>query len=367
MSMCQVVSSGDRIVYLFCVKTIRFTIREDEASSNHPALAQCATILRRGGLVAIPTETVYGLAANALDAAAVARIFEAKERPAWDPLIVHVASFEMMAKVASHVPKQAQILADRFWPGPLTLLVPRSAELPAAVTAGRDTVAVRIPDHLVARALIETADLPLAAPSANRFGHTSPTTAEHVLRDLDGRIDAVLDAGPTNIGLESTVVDVLRTPPLILRPGGVTREQLEAAVGRVELYSAPAQKAPRALASPGLAARHYAPNARLVLVDGECDSLVQTVQTEVAIEGEHGNYVGVMAPDQWLDEKTLATGGVVLFNWGPWGDWSQLSHNLYAGLRYLDKPGVSIIVCPLPPEEGLGLALRDRLKRAAPN
>ena len=349
------------------MKTICFTIREDEVSSSHPDLAQCATILHRGGLVAIPTETVYGLAANALDPAAVARVFEAKQRPAWDPLIVHVTSFEMMARVASHVPKQARILADRFWPGPLTLLVPRSAQLPAAVTAGRDTVAVRIPDHPVARALIEIANLPLAAPSANRFGRTSPTTAEHVLRDLDGRIDAVLDAGPTHIGLESTVVDVLRTPPLILRPGGITREQLEAAVGKVELYAAPAQNDPPALASPGLAVRHYAPTASLVLVDGECDSFIQTVERQVAMEGEHGNYVGVMAPDQWLEEKTLATGGVVLFNWGPWGDWPQLSHNLYAGLRYLDKPGVSIIVCPLPPEEGLGLALRDRLKRAARN
>lgn len=315
----------------------------------------------------MPTETVYGLAANALDPAAVARIFEAKERPAWDPLIVHVTSFEMMARITSDVPKQARALANRFWPGPLTLLVPRSPQLPPAVTAGRDTVAVRMPNHRVACGLIEASNLPLAAPSANRFGRTSPTTAEHVLRDLDGRIEAVLDAGASSIGLESTVVDVLHTPPLILRPGGITREQLESAIGKVELCSAPAPKTPQALASPGLAARHYAPNASLLLVQGECDSLTETIENQVAIQAERGSYVGVMAPDHWLDEKTLATGGVVLYSWGPWGDWPQLSHNLYAGLRYLDKPGVSIIVCPLPPEEGLGLALRDRLRRAASN
>ena len=315
----------------------------------------------------MPTETVYGLAANALNPVAVARIFEAKQRPAWDPLIVHVSSFEMIAKVASLVPKQAQILANRFWPGPLTLLLPRSAGLPTAVTAGRDTVAVRMPQHPIARALIETANLPLAAPSANLFGRMSPTTAEHVLRDLDGRIEAVLDAGATNIGIESTVVDALSTPALILRPGGISREELEQVIGKVEIYAAPAQNVPEGLASPGLAGRHYAPNAALVLVDGNREALLDSLRQHVSIATEHGNYVGVMAPDEWLNETTLSTGGIVLFDWGPWGDWSRLSQNLYAGLRYLDKPGVSVILCPLPGEEGLGLALGDRLKRAARN
>jgi L-threonylcarbamoyladenylate synthase len=347
------------------VKTLRFQIRSDQARADHPAIVECATILKRGGLVAIPTETVYGLAANALDPDAVARIFEAKERPSWDPIIVHVADVEMIPRVASDFPEQAHKLAERFWPGPLTLLLNKSAQLPPTVTAGRSTVAVRIPAHPVARVLIAAANLPLAAPSANRFGRISPTTAEHVLLDLDGRIDAVLDAGPANIGVESTVLDPLRTPPLLLRPGGITREQLEAVVGRIEVYDAPPQQAPESLASPGLAARHYAPQAKLISVSGTREAFLAAVAEHVRQEGERGEYVGVMAPEQWLDQQALASGGVVIFDWGTWGNWQQLAQNLFAGLRYLDKPGVSVIVCPLPPEEGLGLALRDRLIRAA--
>lgn len=354
-------------MYLSGVRTVRFTIGSiDDLSPEAPAIAECATILHQGGLVAIPTETVYGLAANALNPAAVMRIFEAKGRPAWDPLIVHVSAFEMVPRVAAEFPALAQQLTERFWPGPLTLLLPKSTQLPNTVTAGRATVAVRMPAHPVARALIAAADLPLAAPSANRFGRISPTTADHVLSELDGRIDAVLDAGPAEVGVESTVLDPLRTPPLLLRPGGVTREQIEAIVGRVELYSPPGPTPrPGALASPGLAARHYAPTARLVLVDGERDALLKAARDYVASEGERGNYVGIMAPDNWIDDTILAAGGIVLFAWGAWSDWAQIGRNLFAGLRYLDKPGVNVILCPLPSAEGMGLALRDRLMRAA--
>ena len=271
----------------------------------------------------------------------------------------------MISRVSADFPEKAKTLADRFWPGPLTLLLKRHPQLPLAVTAGRDTVAVRMPAHPIARAVIASAGLPLAAPSANRFGNTSPTTAEHVLGDLEGRIDAVLDSGPTQIGVESTVLDPLRTPPLLLRPGGITREQLEEVLGPIEVYSAPPGQAPQALASPGLAARHYAPQARLILVDGSPEKFRAAVKEEVARVGENGNYVGVMVPDDWLDEQSLSRGGLVLFDWGSWSDPAQLAHNLFAGLRYLDKPGVSVIVCPLPTADGLGLALRDRLLRAA--
>jgi L-threonylcarbamoyladenylate synthase len=344
--------------------TLRFTVGTDVAEGD-PAIQECAAILRAGGLVAMPTETVYGLAANALDPAAVARIFAAKERPSWDPLIVHVAGFEMVSSVAAEFPSRARELAERFWPGPLTLLLKKSSQLPAAVTAGRETVAVRMPAHAVARMLIEAAGVPLAAPSANRFGQISPTTAEHVLRDLDGRIDAVLDSGATNIGVESTVLDPLRSPPLLLRPGGITREQLEAVLGPVEVHSAATQQPMEGLASPGLAARHYAPRARLISVEGEREAFLEAIRKHVATEGERGEYVGVMSPDGWLNEPTLAAGGLVIFDWGPWGDWPQLAHNFFAGLRYLDKPGVSVILCPLPAAEGMGLALRDRLMRGA--
>lgn len=347
------------------MKTRRFSIRTEEAAPSHPSIAECAEILKHGGLVAIPTETVYGLAANALDGEAVARIFAAKERPAWDPLIVHISDFGMVERVAEEFPPHLRTLAEHFWPGPLTLLLKRSPQLPAAVTAGRDTVAVRMPAHAVARNLIAATDLPLAAPSANRFGRTSPTTAEHVLRDLDGRIDAVLDAGPTTIGVESTVLDALRTPPLLLRPGGVTREEIESVVGPIEAYAGRRDQEAKSLASPGLADRHYAPQAKVVLIEGKQDSLLQAVRKHVAAEGERGEYVGVMAPQEWLDADALANGGLVIFDWGTWGDWTELAQNLYSGLRYLDKPGVSVILCPLPLGEGLGLALRDRLTRAA--
>jgi L-threonylcarbamoyladenylate synthase len=347
------------------VKTLHLNIRADEAAPDHPAIVECAAILRRGGLVALPTETVYGLGANALDPEAVSRIFRAKDRPSWDPLIVHVSSFAMVDRVAVDLPKRARELAERFWPGPLTLLLNRSPHLPLSVTAGRQTVAVRMPAHPVARMLISVADLPLAAPSANRFGHASPTTAEHVLLDLEGRIEAVLDAGATSIGIESTVLDPLGTTPLVLRPGAITREQLESVLGSVENYNAPPEQAPDALASPGLAGRHYAPVAKLVLVDGNREALHKAIATYVASQGDRGEYVGVMAPEQWLENAALTRGGLVFFDWGAWGNWPQLAQNLFAGLRYLDKPGVSVILCPLPPEEGLGTAVRDRLIRAA--
>ena len=347
------------------MKTAHLKVRAEDATPAHPAIVEAASILKRGGLVAIPTETVYGLAANALDPAAIARIFEAKERPSWDPLIVHVANSEMISQVAADFPEQAKRLANRFWPGPLTLLLKRHAHLPLAVTAGRDTVAVRMPAHPVARTVIASIGLALAAPSANRFGHTSPTSAEHVLGDLDGRIDAVLDSGPTQIGVESTVLDALRTPPLLLRPGGITREQLEETLGPIEVYSAPPNQAPQALASPGLAARHYAPLARLMLVEGSPEKFRAVIEQEVLEVGQNGDYVGAMVPENWLNKESLSRGGLVIFDWGVWNNPQQLAHNLFAGLRYLDKPGVSVIVCPLPPAEGLGLALRDRLLRAA--
>jgi len=350
---------------LFRVKTIHLKVPAENAASEDAAIAEAAAILKHGGLVAIPTETVYGLAANALDPAAIARIFEAKERPAWDPLIVHVANSEMISQIAADFPEKAKTLADRFWPGPLTLLLRRHPQLPPAVTAGRETVAVRMPAHPVAHAVIASAGLPLAAPSANRFGRTSPTTAEHVLRDLEGRIDAVLDSGPTQIGVESTVLDPLRTPPLLLRPGGITREQLEDLLGPIEVYSAPANEAPQALASPGLAARHYAPQAKLMLVEGTPEGFRAVLEQQVSNLGDHGDYVGAMVPEDWLDQQSLSRGGLVIFDWGSWSDYAQLAHNLFAGLRYLDKPGVSVIVCPLPSADGLGLALRDRLLRAA--
>ena len=347
------------------MKTLLLPVRSGDISENHPAIVQAAGIIQRGGLVAMPTETVYGLAANALDAAAVERVFVAKQRPTWDPLIVHIASAEMLPLAASEVPQRIKDLAAKFWPGPLTLLLPRSTKIPTIVTAGRPNVAVRMPAHPVAQALIRAAGVPLAAPSANLFGRTSPTSAEHVLRDLDGRIDAVLDAGETQVGVESTVLDVLRDPPLLLRPGGIAREHLEAVLGLVEIYHPPDQQPPEALASPGLAAKHYAPQAKLVLVDGNEAVFQEELRVRVQYARDTGEYIGAMAPEGWLSPELIEGGGLVLYDWGPWGIWEVLAQRLFAGLHYLDKPGVAAIVCPLPKPEGMGLALHDRLMKAA--
>nr|WP_218892242.1 L-threonylcarbamoyladenylate synthase [Granulicella arctica] len=317
-------------------------------------VARAAELLRGGGTVAFPTETVYGLGANALDAAAVAKIFAAKERPGWDPLIVHVSDRAMLTRVAE-VSEAAEALMAAFWPGPLTLLLPRLAAVPDAVTAGRSLVGVRMPRHAVALELIAAAGVPVAAPSANRFGRTSPTTAAHVLEDLDGRIDAVLDGGATEVGVESTVFDV--AAGLVYRPGAVTAAMLAAVTGAsVEVYKAPAVSgAPESLPSPGVGMRHYAPQARLVLVRDE-----EELQERVGRLLELSERVGVMLPVGWA-----AAPGSVVFRWAAWKDGEGLARGVFAGLRELDAVGVGVIVCPLPAGAGIGLALRDRLEKAA--
>lgn len=325
-------------------------------STSEADLARAAEILRTGGLVAFPTETVYGLGANALEADAVQKIFEAKERPAWDPLIVHVASREMLRDLFGELPAELEQV-KAFMPGPLTVLLARPEKIPLAVTAGRDKLAVRMPAHPVARALIERAGVPLAAPSANRFSRPSPTTADHVLADLAGRIDAVVDGGPAELGVESTVLDLLASPPLILRAGGTTREQLEHALGRVELYDPEmhTEGEPReGLPSPGVGIRHYAPRVPLVLVDGDEASLSGRVRNSTG-------RVGVMLPSGWK----VNAGAAVLFDWGDWEQPEVLASRLFAGLRYLEDEGVEAIICPLPQPSGIGLALRDRLRKAS--
>lgn len=327
-----------------------------EGIGGEASVARAAEILRGGGTVAFPTETVYGLGANALDAAAVAKIFAAKERPGWDPLIVHVTDREMLARVATVADAaQAQLvemLIAAFWPGPLTMLLARTAEVPDAVTAGRDLVGVRTPAHPVARELIRLAGVPIAAPSANRFGRTSPTTAAHVLGDLDGRVDAVLDGGPTRVGVESTVLDVGAMK--IYRPGAVTAADIARVIGaEPEVVSAAANGGDEGRVSPGMELRHYAPNARLVLVAGQAELLAEVAKHAPAD-------VGVMLPDDW---RVGAAGAV--FRWGPWDSPEILARLLFFGLRLLDERGVKVIVCPVPEMGGIGEAIRDRLRKAA--
>ena len=342
-------------------------IQEPESQQ---AMDRAASILRHGGTVALPTETVYGLGANALDATAVAAIFEAKERPGWDPLIVHVCDEEMLAAVACDIPEAARLLMEAFWPGPLTLLLPRSAAVPDAVTAGRRLVGVRMPNHLVALEVIRRAGVPVAAPSANRFGHTSPTTAEHVLDDLEGRIDAVVDAGPTAFGVESTVLDPCASPMIVYRPGAITLEQIIEMAGPAELFvegAAPVLEAREALPSPGVGLRHYAPRARLILVDGEETADLAGQLREFAL-GYEAERVGVMLPAgvSGLEEPLNWPGvSAEVFPWGRWSEPEELAQRLFAGLRQLDAQGCTVILCPVPLGKGIGVAIRDRLRKAA--
>lgn len=355
------------------VKTLRLSVDPahlDQAESRL-AITQAADTLRSGGLVAFPTETVYGLGANALDAAAVARIYEAKQRPAWDPIIVHiagpVAENPMLQNLVSEIPSRARDLMAKFWPGPLTLLLPRTNAVPDAVTAGRPLVGVRMPAHPVAFALIRQAGVPVAAPSANLFGHISPTTAAHVLEDLDSRVDVVLDAGPTEHGVESTVLDPNQDPMMIYRPGAITERQIREIAGPVDYFQSPIQfqAAPReALPSPGVGLRHYAPRAELVLIKASLSELPFRLTTKA--RRHPTERIGLMLPDE-IRAATIAASdpNVAIFPWGSWTNPEELARNLYAGLRALDAQDCTVILCPVPPADGLGAAIRDRLLKAA--
>lgn len=322
------------------------------------SVEHAAALIRAGKLVAFPTETVYGLGANALDAGAVEKIFVAKQRPHWDPVIVHVADVAAARRLTVAWPEAAERLAEAFWPGPLTMLLPRTAQIPDLCTAGRAKVGLRLPAHPVARALIAAAGVPVAAPSANLFGHTSPTMAEHVLADLDGRIDAVLDAGGCAVGVESTVLDPTLDPAIIYRPGGVTAEQIRGVLGNVEvaIRTLSDEVPPEALESPGLGIRHYAPRARVVLVESEGE-LMQVLKRETHQQRQ----VGVLLPVEWR----MPLVAVTVLRWGSWSEPESLARELYRQMRALDEEGVEVIVCPLPPAEGIGLAVRDRLRKAA--
>lgn len=336
-------------------------VRDIAGPSSGASLGRAAQILRDGGTVAFPTETVYGLGANALDAAAVEKIFLAKQRPSWDPLIVHIGPAEMLLTVATNVSTVEHSLMKTFWPGPLTLLLPRSERVPTLVSAGRQKIGVRRPLHPVAQALIAHAGFPIAAPSANSFGRTSPTTAQHVLEDLNGRIDAILDGGPTTLGLESTVIDASAVPPTLYRHGMVSIEQLQLLVpGLVSFTETPAMEGapPASLPSPGVGMKHYAPRARLVLIEG--GDIERALRD--AVLAAKGKRVGVLLPEDFV---SFAETGIAVWHWGRWTHPDEMALKLFAGLRALDGQGVEIILCPLPPGAGIGAALRDRLTKAA--
>jgi L-threonylcarbamoyladenylate synthase len=331
------------------MRTVVYTL--DPADPDTAILAAAARVLRGGGLVAFPTETVYGLGANALDAATVGRIFAAKGRPAHNPLIVHIAEADEARRVAADWPDAAARLAEHFWPGPLTLVLPKQPTVPDVVTAGGPTVAVRLPAHPVAQALIRAAGVPLAAPSANRSTELSPTRAEHVLRGLDGRIDLLLDAGPTAGGIESTVLDLTSSPPRLLRPGLIGLAELASVIGPVS-HAAASHEPTQSLPSPGMLPRHYAPRTPLECIEaGGAERVAALVH-----EGKRLGWVpfgdaGPVTADVRLG--VLPTDPVAY------------AAGLYAVLHELDAAGLDRIVVTLPPDTADWLAVRDRLRRAA--
>jgi L-threonylcarbamoyladenylate synthase len=321
--------------------------------AGRAAIAKAAALLKQGEVVAFPTETVYGLGAHALDPAAVQRIYDAKGRPAWNPLIVHVADSSAAVRLVRRWPSEAEMLAVRYWPGPLTLVLPRDPVVPDIVTAGLDTVAIRVPAHPVTSALLQASGLPLAAPSANRSGEVSPTTAEHVARGLGDRIPLILDGGPTTVGIESTVLDLSGEKPVLLRPGMVSREELEALVGPV-LDPPREAESTSARPSPGMLKRHYAPKAPLAVFEPGSDTAGHPL---VAAAREAGLPIGAIL----YSAVTLPS---VLVEHLP-ADPNGYARGLYAALHRLDERGVGCILVERPPAEPGWDAIRDRLRRAA--
>jgi L-threonylcarbamoyladenylate synthase len=315
-----------------------------------------ADILAKGGLVAIPTETVYGLAANAYNGTAVAGIFAAKGRPQDNPLIVHISNFDMIHDLVADLPETAVKLKNLFWPGPLTIILPKSDKIPTQVSAGLDTVAIRMPEDVVARAIIDACGLPLAAPSANRSGSPSPTTAAHVIADLDGRIDAIVVSHDSMVGVESTVISLCVDRPRLLRPGAVTVEQIESAIGKIDIDPAVLSKLESGVkaASPGMKYKHYAPLAKVVLIEANSKQYVSYVN-------EHkGEGVYSLCFEEDVAELSVPT---VIY--GSVANEKTQARDLFISLRKLDELGAKVAYAHAPSKDGVGLAVYNRLVRAA--
>ncbi|MEQ8675177.1 MAG: L-threonylcarbamoyladenylate synthase [Aggregatilineales bacterium] len=327
-------------------------------------IQQAAAVIRRGGLVAFPTETVYGLGANALDGEALNRIYLAKRRPASDPIIAHIHDVRQMDELAIDIPTIAYRLAKFFWPGPLTLVLKRAPHVPANIASGLPSVAMRMPSHAIARALIIAAGVPIAAPSANTFTRPSATTAEHVLEDLNGRVDVILDGGATTIGVESTVIDLTGDTPVVLRPGGVLIEHLRPIVPEIMLspkfLDTSGKDAPSV--SPGQMVKHYSPNAEVKLFTGEVNAVIARMQQNIQQFKAEGKRVGVLAADE---DYRYFSGSADVKLLGMRDDLQTISHSLFAAMRMLDGLHVDVILVRDFGRQGLGAAVWDRLLRSA--
>ncbi len=339
-------------------------MKVDSQTPEIKLVRQASELIRRGGLVSFPTETVYGLGADALNPSAVRALYHAKDRPFDNPPILHIGDPQDIHNLTAYVPFKARKLVKRYWPGPLTLIFKRSKIVPDITVAGLDTVAIRMPKHAVALALIRESNRTIAAPSANLAGRPSPTSAEHVLSDLDGRIDAVLDSGSTAIGVESTVLDVTVNPPQILRPGGITYEALKKAIRRVDIHSEATATSPLQIEearSPGQRHKHYAPNADLIVVEGDVKSMVTRIKDLTQRLSRKGKRVGVLATDETIGLYEADT----VKSLGSRRDLASTARNLFALLRQFDSEAIEIIVAEGLPSTGLGLAVMNRLRKAS--
>lgn len=341
--------------------------KTDTKNIDMEIIKEAGDVIRRGGLVAFPTETVYGLGADGMDEKASAKIYEAKGRPSDNPLILHIADIKELDKIVMDIPQKAKLLMDKFWPGPMTLIFRKKDEVPYGTTGGLDTVAVRFPSHPVARELILAAGTPIAAPSANTSGRPSPTTADHVIEDMDGRIDMIVDGGTVGIGIESTIVDVTQDTPMILRPGYITKAMVEEIVGTVGVDKVVTARSIEEIGgdykpkAPGMKYRHYAPKAELTMYDGDTGKVVAVINELAAKESAEGKRVGIIATDETKDKYT--SGQVVSI--GTRKDEESIARGLYGILRDFDRMDVDIIYSETFYDDDLGQAIMNRLIKAA--
>jgi len=324
-------------------------------------IQQAAQILKRGGLLGIPTETVYGLGANGLNETAVANIFKAKGRPQDNPLILHIPDVGWLDRYCMDIPQSAYTLANKFWPGPLTMILKRKPVVPNIVTANLDTVGMRCPDHALCRKIIAAADVPVAAPSGNTSGRPSPTTAAHMMEDMDGKIDAIMEGGSCNVGVESTIIDLTCTPPRLLRPGGITLEQLRDVLGTVDVDKAVTRalkegEKPRA---PGMKYRHYAPKAPVTVVTGDPDRSAAYIAGQI----QHGD--GVICFEEFTRQFMCHTAAKLVMSLGPVEDKGEQARHVFDALRQFDHTEVAAIWAQCPDVSGIGLAIANRLNKAA--
>lgn len=337
-------------------------LKMDEENIDADAIREAGNILRNGGLVAFPTETVYGLGGDALNAESSGKIYAAKGRPSDNPLIVHIAGMEELSKIVRKIPEEAYLLAEHFWPGPLTMIFEKSDCVPLETTGGLETVAVRMPSNKIARALIRASGGYIAAPSANLSGRPSPTVAKYVIEDLDGRVDMIIDGGEVNIGLESTIIDLTGDKPMILRPGYITEEMLEETIGSVEIdqtiIEGNSKQAPKA---PGMKYRHYAPKGNLIIIEGEADRVVDYINEQLRIYRKNGSKTGVIATDETAAKYQADS----VKSAGKRKDEDQIARQLFRILREFDDEGVEIIYAESFEGRGVGQAIMNRLLKAA--